>query len=67
MAFQLRCAGTVERAFQLARGSATLDELRQKLKREGYSQVEEHLSGGALRSDLKKLLGELGPPDVASG
>lgn len=57
MALETRAEGTVERAFQLAPESTTLQELRQKLKREGYSQVEEHLSWGALRSDLKKLLG----------
>jgi hypothetical protein len=48
--------GTVERAFQLARESETLDEVRQKLRREGYTQVDEHLSGGVIRAELKKLL-----------
>lgn len=57
MGFQTRSGGTVARAFALAPESTSLDELRQKLKREGYSQVDEHLSGAALRSDLKKLLG----------
>lgn len=58
MSIQTKAGGTVERAFELAPESATLEELRQKLKREGYSQVEEHLSGGSLRSDLKKMLGQ---------
>lgn len=48
--------GTVERAFQLARESTTLEEVRHKLRREGYTQVDEHLGGRAIRSDLKKLL-----------
>lgn len=49
--------GIVQRAFQLAPGSASIDEVRSKLRREGYSQVDEHLGGGVIRSDLKKLLG----------
>ena len=56
MAGSNRSIGTVERAFELAAQSATIEEVRQKLKREGYSQVEEHLSGCAIRSDLKKVL-----------
>ena len=52
----MRATGTVERAFQLAKESASLDEVRQKLRREGYTQVDEHLSGGRIRFELKKLL-----------
>jgi hypothetical protein len=51
-----RTIGTVERAFQLAPEARSLDEVRYRLKREGYTQVEEHLSGAAIRSELKKLL-----------
>ncbi len=53
-----RNVGTVERAFELARESTSLEEVRKKLRREGYSQVDEHLSGGAIRSTLKKLLAD---------
>jgi hypothetical protein len=48
--------GTVKRAFQLASECSTLDEIRARLKREGYSNVTEHLSGNVIRKDLSKLL-----------
>lgn len=51
-----RAVGTVERAFQLAPGSVTVEEIRVKLRREGYAQVEEHLSGNMIRAELKRLL-----------
>lgn len=51
-----RSIGTVERAFQVASEVETLEEVRRQLKREGFAQVEEHLSGGTIQSDLKKLL-----------
>lgn len=57
MAASIKAVGTIERAYQLARESRTLEEVRQKLRREGYTQVDEHLSGGVIRSELKKLLG----------
>jgi hypothetical protein len=47
--------GTVERAFQLAPGCRTIDELRAKLVREGHTSIEAHLQG-SLRRDLKKLM-----------
>ena len=47
--------GTVERAFQLAPECQTIDELRAKLDREGFSGVDAHLKG-SLRKELKKLL-----------
>jgi hypothetical protein len=52
----VRPVGTVERAFQLAPASASVEEVRAKLRREGYAQVDEHLSGGMIRSELKRLL-----------
>ena len=52
----IRIAGTVERAFELAAESSTLEEVRQKLRREGYAQIDEHLGGNAIRGDLRKLL-----------
>lgn len=48
--------GIIERAFQLAPECATIDEIRLKLKREGYSEVENHLQGGSIQKDLKRLL-----------
>jgi hypothetical protein len=47
--------GTVERAFQLAPECQTLDELRRRLDREGFSGVEAYLKG-SLRKELKGLL-----------
>jgi hypothetical protein len=44
----------IERAFQLARGSTNIDEIRKTLRREGYSNVDAHLSGASIRADLKK-------------
>lgn len=44
----------IERAFHLASDSANLDELRARLKREGYSNVDAHLGGASIRADLRK-------------
>src|SRR5574338_1628974 len=48
--------GTVERAFQPAPGSVTVEEIRAMLRREGCAQVEEHLSGNVIRAELRRLL-----------
>jgi hypothetical protein len=47
--------GTVERAYQLAPGCRTMDELRAKLSKEGCPSVEMYLQG-SLRRELSKLL-----------
>jgi hypothetical protein len=47
--------GTVERAFQLAPECRSMDELRAKLSREQFSNIDAHLQG-SLRRDLRKLL-----------
>ena len=44
----------VERAFQLARRTPNVDEIRKTLRREGYSNVDAHLGGASIRADLKK-------------
>jgi hypothetical protein len=46
----------IERAFQLARGSDNIDEIRKTLRHEGYSNVDAHLGGASIRADLKKRL-----------
>ncbi len=51
---------TVERAFQLAEQCASVEEIRAKLKKEGYSNVDAHLAGGAIRSGLAKVLKKRG-------
>lgn len=48
--------GTVERAYQLAEESATVDEVRRRLIREGYTSVEAHLSAPQLRRALTAKL-----------
>jgi hypothetical protein len=44
----------IERAFELARSSATLDEVRSALRREGFANVDAHLAGPTIKADLKK-------------
>jgi len=44
----------IERAFELARSSTTIDQVRYALKSEGYSNVDAHLSGPSLKADLRK-------------
>jgi DNA-directed RNA polymerase subunit K/omega len=46
----------IERAFQLASESATVDEVKQKLVREGYMQVHSHLAGHRIRRDILERL-----------
>lgn len=42
----------IERAFQLAPECGSLDEVRQRLVREGYFNVHAHLSGRQVRQQL---------------
>jgi len=44
----------IERAFQLARGSDNIDDIRKALRQEGYSNVDAHLGGTSIKADLKK-------------
>jgi hypothetical protein len=44
----------IERAFQLARSSSNVDEIRRTLRQEGYSNVDAHLAGAAIKADLKR-------------
>jgi hypothetical protein len=43
----------IERAFELAR-SATIEEVRRALRREGYSNVDAHLAGPTIKAELRK-------------
>jgi hypothetical protein len=47
--------GTVERAFQLAPECRTLDELRTKLVKERFENIDAHLQG-SLKRELAKLM-----------
>lgn len=46
----------IERAFELAKESESLDVIRKQLSEEGYTQVDAHLQGPKIRSDLKKVM-----------
>ena len=53
----------IERAYQLAAESGTVDEVRRKLTQEGYLQVAAHLSGPRIRADIQQRLDpKLVPP-----
>lgn len=53
-----RVIGTniIERAYQLAPESGSVEEVKRKLMREGYLNVHSHLSGHQIRHDLLKRL-----------
>jgi len=55
--------GIIERAFQLAAGSESVDQIRSKLRKEGYSNVDAHLAGPRIRSDLVKLIKQAEQPN----
>ena len=61
--------GVIERAFQVAEESESLDEVRKRLIREGYASVEAHLSGPQIKRELSRLLSRPpeGPADPAPG
>ena len=50
--------GTVERAFELARESslATVEQIRRRLKDEGYTDWEFQLSGRTIRRQLQRIV-----------
>ena len=44
----------IERAFQLAPGSTSVDDIRKTLRQEGYSNVDAHLAGASIKAELKR-------------
>lgn len=50
----MQTSNIIERAFQLARDSDNLDEIRKALRQEGYSNVDAHLGGPSIKADLKR-------------
>ena len=48
--------GLIERAFQLALESANVEEIRSRLRKEGYPNVDAHLMGRQIRSQLVKVI-----------
>jgi hypothetical protein len=56
----------IERAFELARSATTVDEVRNGLRREGYSNVDAHLAGPSIRADLKKRFTQVAQQPVVA-
>ena len=46
----------IERAFELACASTTIEEVRKALRLEGYSNIDAHLAGPTIKADLRKRL-----------
>ena len=51
-----RPTGIIERAFALAQHSANVEQIRAELRKEGYSNVDAHLMGKKIRSDLVEII-----------
>lgn len=47
---------TIERAFQVALKCTSIEEVRARLKKEGFSHADAHLTDAQIRSDLAPLL-----------
>ena len=54
--------GVIERAYQLAQTSADVERIRMQLRKEGYSNVDAHLAGSKIRSDLIKIIRQPADP-----
>ena len=48
--------GVIERAFELALQSTTVEEITARLRSEGYPNVDTHLMGRKIRFDLVKAI-----------
>ena len=58
--------GVIERAYQLAQTSDDLEQVKKQLRKEGYSNVDAHLAGPRIRSDLNKIIKRrAGPVELA--
>jgi hypothetical protein len=51
-----RQVSIIERAFELAQQLANVEAIRSCLRKEGYSNVDAHLGGKKIRSDLVKII-----------
>ena len=54
MGTPVHTANIIERAFQLAPGATSVDDIRKALRQEGYSNVDAHLAGASIKADLRK-------------
>lgn len=57
--------GTVERAFALADSGEfrTVQEIRDRLAKEGMWDVDRHLTGPSIRRDLRRAIDAAASPD----
>jgi hypothetical protein len=53
----------VKRAFEIAPECGSIEEVKRRLIREGFQQVNAHLSGNHLRRQIKGLIN----PDIKHG
>lgn len=56
----------IERAFQIAADCASVDDVKRQLRREGYAQVDAHLSGRQIRLEISQRLRNQGKKISAS-
>jgi hypothetical protein len=52
--YSMHTQNIIERAFELARGSSSVEEIRKTLRHEGYANVDAHLAGASIKADLRK-------------
>jgi hypothetical protein len=50
--------GTSRRAYELAAESRSVAEIQAKLKSEGFDQVDAHLAGRKIKSELRTIIGQ---------
>ena len=48
--------GIIERALELAPECVSVSDVKRKLKAEGYTQIEEHLAGRMIRTQIVERL-----------
>ena len=59
--------GVIERAYQLAQTSENVEQVRLQLRKEGYSNVDAHLAGPKIRSDLVRIIRRPAEPTEIAG
>lgn len=64
----MQTTNIIERAFQLAGDSTSIEDIRKALRHEGYSNVDAHLAGASIKADLKKRFArpDQAPPPIRS-
>jgi hypothetical protein len=55
-------ANIIERAFELAPDCRSLVEVRNRLNREGYLQVDAHFSGSTIKAQIRQRLNSAASP-----